>query len=302
MAILDGIFNDGREEPPSPLATPVEIEPEEVGEHLLSRIINMDSRMETHRHSGELVHVSSAIQGICPRREFLFRKHFSEIPMVPVKPADRIVWAMGRMAEEHCRSNYIEASRLDPEALPPYGNWECSRCGAEKKLSTYPQWKCCSSGKWLYREVTLVDAVSGITGNPDFLLQTGELEMHVVEFKSINKTGFDALVDDAQMSHQLQVAAYGRLLECLGYDVSGLTVVYVCKDYTFRNPYKSFSIDPDTKQGALDLIWEDAKVVRNMGTKVMPPRGAACKTPNSPVAKQCAACTLCFSFRDETAS
>mgnify|MGYP000355504813 CR=1 FL=1 len=290
MALLSSLFEEGEEK--KPLAS----FKGGIGPHLVSVIQGMDSVAEPPRWG---LHVSSLLRGICPRKEFLavvYPKHQSS---ARVGSGDRILWAMGRAAENHCRTSYITAAYNDNSIPQPYGVWACPKCGCQAMgfRPSGPNSICiCGSGGWDYQELKL--EWNGVVGSPDFVLVDDVGDFHVIEFKSINTKGFAALDSAPSLEHCLQVSAYGKMLRNQGHPVRSLTVVYVCKDYMFKSPFKTFDVEVDRYNAELELMWEDAAIVTGaISTKQLPIRIPACASPNHPRAKMCAACSLCFSLK-----
>lgn len=273
------------------------------GEHhtsfIMDRVRSMDTKPETMRGGGDYLHGSS-LPGICSRKEALSRLA-NDLRTVTPNPADRIVWALGRAAETHVRTQFVESQRRHDII----GTWSCL-CGELKHSGRYNRaLRCprCSTLADNYNELTLWDHNAKIVGNPDLLyIRPDDQSIRVVEIKSINKKEFDALAAP-KIDHVIQASIYQRLLEMNDddADTSAVTIFYVCKDYAFK-PYKEFHVvtTPQIRL-MLDDMWANAydiatwKAQRASGVMTpLPERQALCSSSQATKAKNCERCAACF--------
>ena len=272
--------------------------------YLMDKVMNMDSQPQTSRVGGEYLHVSSLIS-MCVRKHVLAYVSKAERTEV-VKPSMRIVWALGRAAENHVRTQFIDA--MNYEGI--VGMWKCS-CGHLKVQGLYNDTlKCpkCSKKAKKYNEASVFDHEYRIVGSPDLLyIRPDNKKIMVVECKSINKKDFD-LLTRPKMDHILQAACYNRLLEKEGVDVDKtVTILYVCKDFSFTgSPYKEFRVPVNTADVSFSVIemWSKARQFaeqkKNHDEKELvtyPNRLPMCSSRDSTFAKDCSFCGMCFSVR-----
>lgn len=273
---------------------------EEHGENYVrGKVESQDSKPEQVRGGSEFVHGSS-LAGLCARREVL--ASISPPNTVSVWPADRIVWAMGRAAEKHVRTQFIDARRREGIV----GAWSC-RCGKTKHEGLYNhQVRCstCRDRASNYGEISLFDYEMKIVGNPDLLfVRPDNYKLRVLEIKSMNKAEFEELVRP-KPDHVIQALVYRRLLERNRMDPDdGATIFYVCKDYRVRGGvYREFHVTgTENSEALLDGMWERARAIRDWkiangagANQDLPPRLPACNSPTAPMAKNCDRCTACF--------
>lgn len=269
-------------------------------EHVMDAVLAMDSKPEVIRGGSEYIHASS-LGGLCARREILAAINPTETSVSP-RPADRIVWALGRAAESHVRTQFIEAKKAEGII----GEWSCA-CGHTKTEGAFNKSiECprCGTKTTRYGELTLFDHDCKIVGNPDLLYVRPDVpKIRVVEIKSMAKAHFDKLTTP-KPDHVLQAATYHRLLEVneMPVDPEGVTILYVCKDYAIGKPYKEYHVDMTQEfRNVIDELWgraaeiRDWKMARSAGAEIpLPERLGACSSSAAPFAKNCNQCVACF--------
>lgn len=269
-------------------------------DYVSKRVLEMDSIPELTRVGKQYTHVSALI-GICPRRHIL--AHVNKLErMNPVNASMRLVWALGRAAEHHVRTQFIEAM----QRRTILGTWVC-KCGFLKKEGLYEETQACPRCRTKaknYKECPLFDHNARITGSPDMLyIRLDTNKIRVVECKSIKKEDFEKL-KQPKADHILQGMAYNELLRINGLPQDdAITVIYVCKDYQFSSPYKEFQIQRDANHDAqIQRMWESANqiadCIRDVSEDydpVVPGRLQTCSSDSSLTAKNCDCVGLCFS-------
>jgi len=268
----------------------------DAGHFVSTRVLAMDQAPE-ERRGGKHIHGSS-LPTLCPRREILTQRagNRSQVP----GSVDRVIWALGRAAEHHVRSQFIRSM----EYQGVIGIWSCL-CGVTCNSGKYVGETCpkCDAPADQYGELTLVDPATNIQGNPDLLFyQPGSEVMHVVEIKSINRTAFEALTEPIP-DHLFQAATYHKLALLSGFNVhKQVTIFYVCKDY-IRKPYLSFTVNiPTHIRAGVERAWTSALGLAEWREKdkagvsqPLPPRLSVCQGVGDTRAKACDQCALCFS-------
>ena len=151
----------------------------------------IDVTPDPSRTEEDYTHVSSLIHSPCARRFALSRRYGSD-DLNAVSRGQRLIWALGRSAEDHVRKGLIKGI---PENV--FGKWTCP-CGHMGIEGTaqfaYSYRKCsrCRQYPRVYQEYTLFNVSHGTVGNPDIILRFNELNT-IAETKSINSKGFDKL-------------------------------------------------------------------------------------------------------------
>jgi len=256
---------------------------------LVGIIRSADAQPDRSRDGGELIHVSNIIGDFCPRREWLKREIGYDVPRT-VNGAMRIVWALGRAAELHVREQLL--TRLRGNA---FGRWGCDRCSAIEEVARRYHFKQCECGGKFdrYHEAQIIDEESGVTGSADFIwIHRGFF--NVVEIKSMVKHDFEAL-KKCKADHMNQAEFYRWILHRNGHEVHRADVIVVAKDYVNESPYKMFSSErvATARPTIVSATKSDVELARG---DELPDRVAQCASPDSPRAKICDACSLCFNM------
>jgi hypothetical protein len=267
--------------------------------YFIDNVMSEDSKPEAARVGGEYLHVSSLI-GMCLRKHVLAYSTKVERSN-SVGSGMRIVWALGRAAEAHVRGQFVEA--MNHQSI--LGVWKC-KCGHLKVNGLYDDTlKCpkCDKKAKQYTEYALFDHEFKIVGSPDMVyVRPDNNKIMVVECKSINKKDYDELTKP-KTDHVHQAVAYNELLRKQGGDVDdSVTIVYVCKDFSFKGPYKEFRV-ARTKQinDDIDSMWRNAKEYADECARIKegkkpsyPKRLKSCVDNESTTAKSCDFCGICF--------
>lgn len=266
------------------------------GDGFVARAVRLaDTESETTRAGSEFVHVSALVRGdFCPRAHLIHQRHNHD-QQVSVLSQMRIVWELGRAAENHVRKQFIRMHGMHRVI----GKWRCPCEATEHCGNGNPHTLCQSCGKPvdIYGELDLFDQARNLGGHPDLLYLTRSGGLEVVEIKSIRKEDFSALLRPAP-EHVLQCWSYLRILRetTPGVTVNG-RVLYVAKDYIQPkvSPYLEFPLPP--KPQILDLLEaQAAEAASHQKAGTLPPRLDLCTGPLTKRAKGCDACALCFSL------
>jgi hypothetical protein len=153
-----------------------------------------------------------------------------------------------------------------------------------------------------------------LVGHPDLLLWV-DGEVLPIEIKSIkanpppSSRGLDdacfksisaAPIDQPLPDHAFQLTAYAKLLRqrnTLPIAKKGI-VLYVSKDFNFSSPYveKHITTDSGITLNLVDSAFNEVRALReSQRLSVYPNRLRSCSSPSTTRAKNCVACTNCFS-------
>lgn len=259
---------------------------------LTQRISAQDRQGEVKRiGAGDYLHASALVNdGFCQRAEVIGRRS-GEAIIEPSWGAMRVVWALGRAAEHHVRTQLIKSMPGNS-----YGDWSCP-CGRSSHRGQFKRRTCGSCGHpvAIYGEAHIQSEDYRLSGSPDFVWVHRE-EFHLVEIKSIKRDGFEALVAPL-LNHTHQVKLYAYLYHLAGHRVSQTQrIIYVAKDYIQGGVYREFTVTQNfnAPEPWLTRCLEDALVATQ--TAEVPPRLMACDNPNSARARRCPMVGTCFSL------
>lgn len=270
-------------------------QPRLVNGFLIKEIEVSDNAPEGSRvGEGDYTHASGLID-VCVRQHVLARIHGVR-NFEGVNGAMRVVWAMGRAAENHVRKAILRTRQM----RGVYGVWKC-RCEKTQHRGFHPsesQCGTCGTGLIKYFEPPLIDEHNKIVGNPDLTLQVGNGYMAVVEIKSMNKKDFMAL-SRPKGDHILQAGMYQRLYKRSGFTMHDhVVILYVQKDFSFKKIYKEFHVDVTQEpwKTTLEEMEQDGSEIQTRtASGILPPR-TKCSSPADARAKKCKLATLCFSM------
>lgn len=263
---------------------------------LITEVATADSAAERSRVApgNGYVHISSLID-VCVRQHVLTKLHGIN-NFNTVTGAHRVMWALGRAAENHVRQSIIKVRQRNGI----YGVWQC-KCGQTKHQGFHPpERRCerCQSGLTEYREPALLDHDARAVGSPDLTLSVGNNYMAVVEIKSMNKKDFDAL-ERPKADHVVQAAAYRRLYEQMGFTVHDeVIILYVKKEFQWGSPYKEFHVNVTSGHwpGLIDDMLADGREISDRTQSGTLPARTKCANVGCTRAKSCPVSTLCFSM------
>ena len=273
-------------------------------------VMAQDAITEAVRTRGNAyLHVSSLIHNPCARKIMLHQtaedahriRHFSP---------DRIVHTLGRAAEHHVRTQYIERVR----ASGVLGKWVCP-CGETEHEPYYNPAPCrlCRKPATIYKELTLLDHEYRMVGSPDMPV-CGQDDLIVpIEIKSMKIADFmerrgenNSSPFSPVASHIGQVACYHRMLgnrfgaeRMAPYSI----IYYVAKDYPRFGvaPYATVQVnmEDEAPQRWIRDVWALAAEIWSARERdALPNRLRVCSRPTAPTAKACECVGPCFLRQD----
>lgn len=258
---------------------------------VIDAVIAQDRIPEKKRVADQYIHLTSLLD-TCARQQ-VFMRDLGIQPEERVTGAHRVMWKMGRAAEQHLRDTYIQAVNYHGV----YGGWKC-KCERSKYTGFFDHNanKCshCGYQPTEYDELSMVDEETGIVGNPDLVIYF-DGAFYIIEIKSMNKEQFDAL-EDAVPNHRIQAGGYRRLYQINGLPVHTYgSVIYVKKDFVWGSPYKEQQVNLGAQdvEASLNLMWADAQVITAHSVDNPPPR-EMCRSATCTRAKNCPALLHCF--------
>lgn len=227
-----------------------------VGHMIHRRLAGMEPpRAHGTIHASELMKEKE----FCPREWALLDLGFGKKKAEFLGTCMRITFDHGRDMEYRLRNEWLRDVVV--------GNWECGVCGNDYgKFGKAPKIDCpkCGYKRWEYKEVRLLDPVSGVSGGVDVFVDVGETKLRLVEVKSMDKDMHKAL-SAPLAEHKFRTSLYLKLAEASEYDASTrintdeATILYVSKSYGFKDlslkeagieddpfsPFKEFPIKRD---------------------------------------------------------
>lgn len=155
--------------------------------------------------SPKVVHVSMLTDATwqreyCPRESALAYLHAIEGQVRWISTAERLTYDVGNFYHD------IVVRKLTAEAI---GDWECSRCGWEKR-GTYQDCENCKFSM-TYKEMFFRSPITGVVGSIDLVLNLGFSKAVIVEIKSVEKDKFRELALP-MAEHRQRVLGYLQLL------------------------------------------------------------------------------------------
>lgn len=272
----------------------------------VSRCVSrIDGANEDSRIASTPIHLSSLLSpDWCMRKAVLSKKYDLRVRNFAGSRM-RLIWALGRAAEEHVRKSFIAGHGRENVV----GAWRCA-CGnltvrgkGTARLLDLQPCETCGTHPVIYGELSVTNRDASIIGNPDLLFtEQGDDALHVTEIKSMNKESFVNLTSPIG-THELQVGGYVWLLRQNGYEVRSARVLYVCKDALApKQPlFKEFVIDHESRVRLFHdvigpVVEQGFPALAGIKGARMPDRLAVCSSIHSKKAKACEACSLCFNL------
>lgn len=270
---------------------------------LLDTILSTSSMPIRPPRAGKYLHVSDLISN-CVRRIALMERYDLPVPSQSLTYSDVFTFAQGDAIHDATKALFAGSV---PEQV--WGLWSC-KCGylhhaepctlAETDMTeTCPH---CKSLCNVYGESPVFDEEHMIVGNPDLVLYQPNYDaQYIAEIKSISDKKFEELYRP-EPDHLLQLTFYWCLKYRAGVRLMDkASVFYVTKGWKFGKgkPYKEFVIEPLNEMHRLNDMLADAKarIAAAADTRAPLPPRIRCSTEDSPNAKNCPACTVCFQSR-----
>jgi hypothetical protein len=257
----------------------------------ISKYDNIPQLLRTPIGPNSYIH-SSSLENFCARRAAILDKE-NRVPREYVQGSMKVVWAIGRAVEKHVRDALINS--LGKSNF--HGKWHC-KCGKTTHVGTYADITCkvCNTKASNYDELTIYSEEHKIAANPDLIFLTPSKQQTVIEIKSMNKEEYDKLEEPKSM-HVRQASRYVSLKRMDGQTVSpNVIIIYVRKDFLFKNIYKIYSVnvdDPNLILAFKEELDQATKLRKYHETKELPER-ELCSSMFSTMAKKCPSCNACF--------
>lgn len=284
--------------PPKELGKAGTVVPVPEGDDFVIGHLRSSPSVYNHQRGGDHLHVSDLL-GKCVRKLALARRFGTSLPPERINDGLGLTFAQGDAIHDFVK-NRVAAGHPDKM----YGTWGCT-CGASRTdtmrtLAGAAGMSCgkCGSALTQYHEARIVDEEYGIVGSPDFLLYLERLRAyHITEVKSISGTLFKELVRP-QPNHVLQVTFYWHLMNRAGFSLTDrASILYSNKEFSFKSPYREFSVDAPDQAKRLEPYIEDAKAYKaSLGGGPLPLR-SVCATPDTTEAKSCPLRDMCFASK-----
>jgi hypothetical protein len=267
------------------------------GREVLMRMLpNRPEYSKFRRKAGEtLIHVSDLIYK-CPRKVILAHLHTIALVEEPIFASLGLTFRQGEAIHDHVRDTI---GRHHPEQI--YARWKC-KCNASSFVGTLakslkkPVCEKCGTKVDHHNELQVINESINVVGSPDLLLLKNSA-FYINEIKSIAARYWDDL-ERPQPNHIIQVLFYWWLMREAGKKLHDhVSVLYVCKDFRPRTPYKEFTMNAPEILDRLEPYIAEARVIKegihNEGDL---PERSVCATEDSSEAKKCEVCSLCFSM------
>lgn len=248
------------------------------------------------RKAGETyIHVSDLIYK-CPRQVILAHKHEIALVEDPIFASQGLTFRMGEAVHDHVRDTIC---RHHPSEI--YARWKC-KCESSEFVGVLsaslkkPACTKCGTKMDQHNELPVYNDSINVVGSPDLLLRRSKA-FYINEIKSIAARYWDEL-ERPQPNHVIQVLFYWWLMREAGKSLHDhVSILYVCKDFRPRTPYKEYTLNAPVILDRLDPYLAEAQTIREgiHEDGALPVR-TVCTTANTAAAKKCEVCSLCFSM------
>lgn len=259
------------------------------------------ARSQQHIHASDLTKEDNQWgTGYCPRevrlRQMLGKKRRDQFLQVPT----HVTFNEGRDKQ----------ARLNEEWLVDvmYGDWLCLSCGAYRGFQKRPPEVDKDGHKhvWQYEETRVVDAVTGIGGGIDAIVDVGKKKLRIVECKIMKSEDFRGLL--APLSeHRVRTRLYLRLLAgsdqsfAKKIDTKLAHVLYIMRGHGIKqedgriSPFKEFVVKRDDSEVQHFLGMAHALKLSRDQDDLYP--AGICSTQMCDRAKKCPVSKECFSAK-----
>jgi hypothetical protein len=274
------------------------------GDDILTEIVNRARNEVRHRRHGDYLHVSDLLSK-CQRKVALIERNNLPHRAGRLTLMDMLTFRMGEALHDVIKER---AALGAPGAV--WGKWKC-KCGhlhhddpcLFNQVDLEDVCEHCGEPTTEYVEVSMFHDGLMLVGNPDLLLYLKEIDaFHVTELKSISHKQWEELVRP-KPEHVIQVLFYWYIMKELGYRLTDrVTILYATKGYLFKgSPFKEYSFNPLEELHRLDDYIEEARELKKAREGGELPARTMCAGENSPEARKCEVCNLCFATTDEKA-
>lgn len=245
---------------------------------------------------GTHLHVSDVI-GKCLRQIALAKSLDMRPAVRRLRDSEALTFRQGSVIHDFVRDRLAENH---PEVV--FGKWRCV-CGhttvnpqAYSRLSTAAECARCGQRPSRYVELDIQDDEYGLVGSPDVLMYMERYKaIHVGEIKSMAGKSFAELARPLP-DHVIQVVFYWHLMRRAGYTLTDkVSIFYVNKEYSYKNPYREFLLDAAAEESRLDPYIEELQrynAYMRGDIDELPLR--LCPRIDAPDAKNCPVRVSCF--------
>lgn len=258
------------------------------------------ARSQQHTHSSDLTKQDNQWgEAYCPRevrlRQLLGKKRRDQFLQVPT----HVTFNEGRDKQKRLNEDWL----VDVM----YGDWTCVACGAQEFMCKRPFSKATGHDHvWRYDEPRIIDAVTGVGGGLDALVDVGKKKLRVIEVKIMKGDDFKDL--QAPLSeHRVRTRLYLRLIAgsdqewAKKVNTKVAHILYIMRGHGVKqedgriSPFKEFVIERDDSEVQHFLGMAHAlKLSRD--TDDLYPAGI-CPTQMCDRAKKCPVAKECFSSK-----
>lgn len=266
-------------------------------EILIPMLPNRPEYRKLRRKSGEtFIHVSDLIYK-CPRKLILAHAHKIAMVEDPLFASQSLTFRMGEAIHDHVRDMI---AKHNPDEI--FARWKCT-CGAKKHIGTLTkalkQGACDKCGTQLtnHNELEVYNSTLNVVGSPDLLIYRSRA-FYINEVKSMAARYWDEL-ERPQPDHIIQVLLYWYLMREAGKALHDhVSILYVCKDFRPRTPYKEYTLHAASLMDRLEPYLAEAQRIKAgiEGEGYPLPARTVCANESSGEAKKCEVCTMCFSM------
>lgn len=261
------------------------------------------ARSQKHIHSSDLTKQDNQWgTGYCPRevrlRQLLGKKRRDQFLQVPTE----VTFANGRDQQKRLNEDWLRDVM--------WGMWQCKMCyeviefGLAPTDGVCPNPECLSVDLMEYVEPRILDAVTGVGGGLDALVDVGKKKLRIIEVKTMKADDFKDL--QAPLSeHRVRTRLYLRLVAgsdqpwAKKVNTKIAHIVYIMRGHGVKqedgriSPFKEFVVERDDSEVQHYMGMAHAlKLSRD--TEELYPAGV-CATQMCDRAKKCPVAKECFS-------
>jgi hypothetical protein len=262
------------------------------------------ARSQQHIHSSDLTKEDNMWgMGYCPRevrlRQLLDKKRRDQFLQV----ATHVTFDEGRDKQKRLNEDWLRDVM--------WGGWVCRACYNDIEWGPAPpdgkEGRCkCGAHVWEYREPRIVDAVTGVGGGIDALVDVGKKKLRLVECKIMKAEDFREL--RAPLSeHRVRTRLYLRLIDgseqpfAKKINTKIAHVLYIMRGHGIKqedgriSPFKEFVVTRDDSEVQHFLGMAHALKLSRDEEGLFP--AGICATQMCDRAKKCPVSKECFSSK-----